>query len=369
MPKRTNGVRTLGSTPTFTGFDDGDRANPGMFFDSERTLGWYRPAADVMRLSSNDTDVLTINSAGVVFEVPITGLVFDVGSAAAPGAGFDGYANYGFYLDTTTTDGVAIATAGVKRLKVDTATVTATVPWTIASTADGTTVNGTDGSLRCLGGASIAKSIRAGGGFIGDNGAVNDVTYGINGEYGLYNSGSSLNIGSTTNVLETNTATTTTLNHSLLHPNGSAGTPSISFASDTNTGLYQVASHETTFTIGGTFVKNITGSYDRNYIGQMFKITTDATSGFVITSDQHIIVCTYNDNVSLELPDVTGGQEFIIINHTAAGKVVTVNQASSLFDTIFTGGSNAATSYAIAFHTAAIFRGHSSNGWCVWQSK
>jgi len=159
----------------------------------------------------NGTSNATISAANITLSgsgtISSSGpFVFPAGTVSAPSVTFTGDLNTGFY--NIAADTIGATTGGVERVRVDTAAVTSTLPYVAPA------------------GSVSAPSIT----FASD---LNTGFYQIAGD----------TIGAATNGVERVRVDTAAVTSTLpvVHPAGTAGAPSLTFASDLNTGFYQIA--------------------------------------------------------------------------------------------------------------------------------
>jgi hypothetical protein len=95
---------------------DGTAAAPSYSFVNDPNTGMFSSAADTIGFATGGTSRLTLSTTALTSTLPV---VIPVGSAASPSMTFASDLNNGIY--SSATDNVDVATAGVRRLNVDSA--------------------------------------------------------------------------------------------------------------------------------------------------------------------------------------------------------------------------------------------------------
>jgi hypothetical protein len=203
----------------------GNLSSCALKFINDPNTGIISPGADQIALVTGGASRLSIDSSGSV-TIPgnllVSGslagaLTLDDGSAAVPALRFTNDPDTGIYLSGT--NELAISTGGTQRLTTTTTEVTSTLP-----------------IIHPLGAAATPSLT-----FAGDTNT------------GIYSSGSdqvAISTGGTQRLTTTTTEVTSTL--PVIHPLGAAATPSLTFAGDTNTGIYSPGADQVALATGGT---------------------------------------------------------------------------------------------------------------------
>lgn len=197
-----SGSGTISSSGPFV-FPAGTVSAPSVTFTGDLNTGFYNIAADTIGAATNGVERVRVDTAAVTSTLPV---VHPAGTAGAPSLTFASDLNTGFYQIAA--DTIGAATNGVERVRVDTAAVTSTLPYVAPA------------------GSVSAPSMT----FASD---LNTGFYQIAGD----------TIGAATNGVERVRVDTAAVTSTLpvVHPAGTAGAPSLTFASDLNTGFYQIA--------------------------------------------------------------------------------------------------------------------------------
>lgn len=237
--------------------DDGVVGAPALSFGSETTSGLYRAGSGDVRISVLSNAVAQFTANGVRAAA---------GAVATPGLSFIGDTNTGWY--SAGADDMRASVGGVDQLTLTT-TIAALAQVlrlpngavgapSISFTSDtdlGIYRSGTD-ILSFTTAGTLAGSINATGRLNWIDGAVGTPAYSFTSDpdSGMYRIGAN-NLGFAVNgglvVDFSTTALTTTLSYRA--PDGSAGTPAVSFTNDPNTGLYSFGADQIGLTTGGTF--------------------------------------------------------------------------------------------------------------------
>lgn len=124
-----------------------------------------------------------------------------------------------------------------------------------------------------------------------------------------------------------------TMTGAILFPDGSASTPSIAFANDTNTGLYLVASDYIVIATGGTSKVGISGTAVSTNIPTAITGTTtndSAAAGYVgeyVSSFTQSGVTPSNTWIDLTSISLTAGDWDVTIYHNIASNTGTITQS------------------------------------------
>ncbi len=193
----------------------GSASLPGISFTASSSTGMWYAGTSTIALTTNGTDRLTINTAGITAALPI---LANSGGVGAPAISFSGDPNTGIY--NVTTDTLGVSTNGTLRLSVSTSEVTSTLPYVAplgtASAPSFTFSTDTDtGIYRIAGGDNISFAV------------------------------------STANVLTlTNNSCTSAVQ--IFNQSGTNTYPAYSFTTDSNTGFYNSAAKTISVTTNGT---------------------------------------------------------------------------------------------------------------------
>ncbi len=223
-------------TPSYSFTNDTDS---GMYLASDGILGFSVAGSEAVRISSSAVDF----NGKVLQEV--NEVQADSGSASDPSYTFTSDLDTGMYLSGT--DEVSFSTAGTQRFIISDSFTTITGSNPILQLTD-TNAAADEGrwNLRAdVDGLRIQALTDAGSG----GGDLIQIT----------RSGNNLsrmeffNDGSATQAIDIN-------NDRIELADGAAGTPSLTFLTDTNTGIYSSAGDEIGFSCGGTQRMNLTGT-------------------------------------------------------------------------------------------------------------
>jgi len=197
-------------------FPAGSAPSPGMYVQGDPNTGFFSGGADTLSIAAGGTEILRSTT---------TQVLANVGSVGSPSYSFVSSPTSGLYSPGV--NSVALATNGISRLSMDTAAITASLPLTIP--------NGTAG----------APSL---------NFSSSTTT-------GLYSSTPNV-LGFAASGSEKATLSSSALTSlvPVLGVTGTAASPSFSFSSDTNSGIYSSASDEIGVSTGGTQRLNISSN-------------------------------------------------------------------------------------------------------------
>lgn len=190
--------------------DSGAVGAPGLSWSAETTSGLYRAGAGDFRYSISSADVIQIVSGAL--RVP-------AGSAATPSLSILTDTNTGIY--SVGADNLGFSIGGTLRLDITTTAFTATLPW------------------RGPNGSAAAPTFSFSGDT--DNGVYLDAANQIG-----------VSTGGTRRFVVFNTGVQCDVNLTL--PDGSAGTPAVAFSGDANTGFYRASSDQIDAACNGTRV-------------------------------------------------------------------------------------------------------------------
>lgn len=187
------------------GAPDGTQAAPSITFASDLDTGWWRPGTNILAASTGGTERLRLLDTGAVSTIVWKG---PAGSVSAPTYSFSGDTDSGFYNPSV--DQINVAIGGVARAIFYGNGLQMPTAYRI-ETGDGTF-------------------------------AAPSYTFTNDTDTGLYTSASNvLDLVTGGNRSLVLTATDVQFSGVLWQPNGTAGAPSYSFASDPDTGLYRYA--------------------------------------------------------------------------------------------------------------------------------
>jgi hypothetical protein len=216
----------------------GSAGAPGIAFGDDTDTGIFRPSADRLDISTGGTARAAFQSSGMTLTV--RALVPD-GSFTQPSIAFSSDLNTGLYR--VGDDSFGLVAGNGLRFTVATTALTATVPVLVG--------NGTAG----------APTI----GFSSDT------------DTGLFRVGADsigISAGGTSRVSVSTTATTSTV--PVVVPGGSAGAPSLTFSGDTDTGIYRFAADTLSISTGGT----VRASFSTSALGVAYPVrVSDGSAG------------------------------------------------------------------------------------------
>lgn len=209
----------------FIGGEDGTAAAPFYAFNSDPNTGMYRFGADVIGFTVNGAATLTLAPAGSTFQAPVLG---QVGSGANPTFSFATDPNTGMYLAGA--DILALGAGNANQVRITTTFTGFSLPVRVADGAVGTP----------------------------------SFSFESDTDVGIYRIGAN-NFAMVANGAIKFQVAATFVESDVVHyfVDGTAGAPGLSFASDTNTGIYRVGADYMGFTAGGSFVftaRNTAGS-------------------------------------------------------------------------------------------------------------
>ncbi len=213
-------------------FANGAEATPSIAFDSDTNTGLYRVGVDQIGMSTGGTLRFTVSNTQNESTIP---LWIPNGSAGAPAIALSASSTTGIYSGAT--NQFDITSNGVQRLSI-----TTTVVNVVNDDASGNQV-------QIVGRSDATKKLILG--------------YNTTSDFGKIETKASTPLRIETSALLPNTDATIPLGSSslkwtdvyggrLLLNDGLVGTPSLTFSSDTNTGLYAVAADQIGVTTGGT---------------------------------------------------------------------------------------------------------------------
>lgn len=107
---------------------DGAVTTPSLTFTSDPNTGLYKSGADVLDVTTNGVNRLSIGTTAITSTLPV---VVPLGAQATPSLTFTSDPNTGIY--SSAADTVDVATNGVNRLSVGTAGITSTLPLSMSS--------------------------------------------------------------------------------------------------------------------------------------------------------------------------------------------------------------------------------------------
>jgi hypothetical protein len=222
---------------------DGTASLPSISFEHDTDTGIYRSAANELAIATGGTERLRVTNAGLVFaagsDLTVAGELFlSDGTSAAPSLAFTNDANTGLYRIGADTLGVTANGAEVGRFGTTGLTLAAAMDLTVP------------GEILASNGAAATPS----------------VTFTSDPNTGLYSAAAD-QIGVACNGANVATIAATgltlaagvdlTVAAEILAANGAAATPSITFTSDPNTGLYNAAADQIGISCNGANVATI----------------------------------------------------------------------------------------------------------------
>ena len=211
---------------------DGSESAPSQYFRGEPTSGMYREVSGpsttsiafskkgTKRLRITDTGVDVIGTLTASSYVPSGTTSLPDGSASAPSLAFTSSTSSGMFWDTTGTAGQAWSAGGNKRLKLETNRLTSEVRVGLPN------------------GSESAPAL------FFNSGSTSGLSYSPGPDW------MQLHLSGTTKMLWASDHTTSVVPVEL--PSGSASSPSVSFTSSTNSGVYfDTASQKVSTSVGG----------------------------------------------------------------------------------------------------------------------
>lgn len=257
-------------------FPDGTAAAPGVTLFSDTNTGFYKVGEDQFGLSVGGGNVLTFKTTDVTSSKPI---YVPNGTAAAPSVVSSADTNTGIYFSGS--DAVVIAAGGTAQATFSTTAVTlvpallvgttGTVSAPIVSPSNDTNTgiyfSAADTVDVSAGGANVASfgttAITANKAVIALAGSAStpSVTFSGDTNTGIYSSGADgLGIAAGGTNIVTVTTTGVTAAQPVVLPAGSNSAPSLTFAGDTNLGIYRSDTDELSVTAGGTQIVEVNSS-------------------------------------------------------------------------------------------------------------
>ncbi len=225
----------------------GSNPSPALVFSSDPDTGIYNPSANTMAFVLGGTDRLSISTTALTSSLPI---IIPVGAVGAPGLTFNSDTDTGIY--SSAADNLDIATLGTQRANINGTALTTTVPHRVP---------------------------------IG-NAAAPSYTFATDTNTGLYSSGADT-LDFATNGLNRLSLSTAALTSTLpiLMPLGSVGAPSYSFTTDTNTGIYSSGVDTLDITTGGTNRLSVSTAAITTTLPNRTAVGTAAAPAYSFASD------------------------------------------------------------------------------------
>lgn len=246
---------------------DGSAVSPSYTFNSDSNTGFYSAGANTIGVSCGGVNVGTFSSAGLSGSFN-----FADGSAASPSFNFSADTNTGIYRVGADQIGFAVGGGNGGILGIFGAATqfqgrdgaAATPYWTFVNDPDTGIYSGGANSLNFAVGGSLAWNINSIGnlqGFLSDSkvyaasGAVGTPSYSFTSDSnnGMYLFGTDSIAFSTSSTL----ALVITSGQRTQFTDGSAALPSLSFISDTDTGIYRIGANNIGFSVGSTLVLDL----------------------------------------------------------------------------------------------------------------
>ena len=294
----------ISQSVSFQPTGDGSAAAPAFSFADDANTGLYRIGTDNIGIATNGTKAFDVSATAATSALPV---VHPVGSAAAPAATFTGDTNSGIYR--VGADDVGVATNGTLAFDVSTTAATSALP-----------------VVHPLGSAA-APAVT----FTGDtNTGIYDITADDVG----------ISAGGTLRFDVSATAATSTL--PIVHPVGSAAAPAVTFASDTNTGIYRVGADDVGIATNGVLALdvsattvtsalpvvvngalNVAGTVTFTGPNIYSSASITPTDGSVLTPTARMVTLTPAVAVGVEMGACTTGNETILYNAIAQNVVIT----------------------------------------------
>lgn len=242
-------------------------AKPGYTFYEDDDTGFYLESDGVLATATAGVKRMSISSTAATTTVPLRG---SAGTAAAPSYSFSGDTNTGMFSDAA--DTVKFSTGGTERASISTTALTLTLPISIA---DGTAAAPSlyftndpdtglylyaDGVIGFAVGGAVKLTISANYlttqspiGLAAGTAAAPSIGFTGDGNTGIF-SGTADTIKFTTGGTERASISTTAITSTLpiINAAGTAAAPSITFTSDTNTGMFSDAADTVKFSTNGT---------------------------------------------------------------------------------------------------------------------
>ena len=215
---------------------NGSASAPSLAFANSFSTGIYASAANNIDMATNGTRRLGLNTSLTFYNS--TTLLNTLGSAAAPSYSFSGDTNTGIYSPSA--DILEIATGGVGRWQVNSAghfTPLSTNTYDIGTSTNIAKDVYASRVILPFGGSDLAPSLT----FSGD---TNTGIYNVGGDFLGFSTGGALRL----QISTTNAQFTTRIQGQA----ESATTPTFSFTSDTNTGIYSSGADSISISTGGT---------------------------------------------------------------------------------------------------------------------
>jgi hypothetical protein len=355
------GTQAFVSTSTYnksflpTYFSTGSAVVPSVAFTVDTNTGLYSAGADSLGLSTGGTLRLLIDTTAVTPSLPVRGTA---GSVTAPALSFSSDTNTGIY--STGADSIGIATGGTLQLNIDTTSVTSSLvirgpAGTVTAPAlsfSGDTNTGlysisadsigiaTGGVLQLsIDTTSITSTlpIYTAAGLV----TAPSITFTSDTNTGLYSIGAdSLGVttGGTLRLTIDTTALISTL--PLRGPAGSVTAPALSFSGDTNTGLYSIGADSLGVTTGGVLQLSIDTTSVTSTLPVYLPDGSVSAPAITFTSDTNTGLYSIGaDSLGVS----TGGTLRITVNTTSLTSTLPIYAAAGLVATpsiTFSGDTN-----------------------------
>lgn len=292
--------------------ESGSASAPSHSFSDDDDTGMYRPAANQIGFATGGSRRLLVTSNAIQPETNLRGVD---GNAGAPGISFSSDTDTGILRPGS--DQIGFATDGTQRLLLSTTALTSTLPFVAPS------------------GSAAAPAVT----FSGDT------------DTGIYSSGSDALCfatgGSRRGVFTTGSFQTDV---PILAPDGTNGAPGISFASDTNTGLYRIGENQLGITAFGSLRLTVSDTAVTSVMPIRFPAGSASAPGLAFDGDTDTGMYRVGTN---QIGLATGGTRRVLLSTTAMQVDVPLT-GDCITGTVSQSGGNS---------TGAIFeRGSNANG-------
>lgn len=271
---------------------------PGYSWSGDNNTGMWRPGADTIALTNGGTQSVRIDSSR---RVHVGTILPEYGKMEVlVGNYVSNLATDGYWLRATTGTGGAGWLAGLT-LESDSGGTPSTALYTPNAVTAG--ANTAQKGLEFVSG-STGQAFR-----LYTGGQIERLRIEANGAWGL----GGASYGTAGQVLTSNGSSTPPTWQNITissgaFADGSVSAPSITFASDTNTGIYRVSSDVLGFTTGGTQAMTLDASGNTNVIGRLGVLSASPNNNVVINS-----AGTYSANATRY-----GIQNLVTIDNTTA---------------------------------------------------
>lgn len=213
--------QTVPYTFSSTQLGDGTASAPSLAFTSQTNTGLYKSATNSLGFSSNGTKIAEFNATGLTMS--------SSGGSGLRVYGAAGAHQWDMYLNSNNLRFSDNTGGGIVQVDAP-VLISATTP-NVAVTTTGTGTVYFQAGANATGAFFGQESSVSGGALVIGSGASNYVLAGA--------ANNPLVLGTNNAIIMTLTSSNVTLTKALLHPDGTAAAPSMSFSANTNTGIFR----------------------------------------------------------------------------------------------------------------------------------